>query len=102
MTETAGFHPAVWRVILAILSFCTGAGIILWGVVRGMERVERVNSRLPVAEQFGAFFWGPEKGQRFRRTYKLLFPGDNGPLKDIALMFAGVLLEGIGVFLFFP
>src|SRR5579859_8206292 len=55
MTETAGFHPAVWRVILAILSFWTGAGIILWGVVRGMERVERVNSRLPVAEQFGAF-----------------------------------------------
>jgi len=100
--ETTGIHPAVWRVILAIVSFCAGAGIILGGVVRGMERVERVNSRWPESEQFAAFFWVPEKLQRFQRTYKALFPGDKGPLKDIALVFVGVSLEGIGVFLFFP
>jgi hypothetical protein len=38
---------------------------------------------------------------RFRRTYKALFPGDNGPWKDVVLMSMGILLDVAGLFLFF-
>ena len=66
-----------------------------------MDRVERVNKVLPPEKQFNPFFWGPEKNLHFRRTYKALFPRDNGPWKDVGLMFMGILLDIAGLFLFF-
>ena len=64
-----------------------------------MDRVERVNELLPWEQQFNPFFWGPQKNLRFRRTHKALFPGDNGPWRDVSLMFTGVLLDIAALFL---
>ena len=77
-------------------------GFVLWSIVRGMDRVERVNALLPAEQRFNPFFWGPDKHLRFRRTYKALFPGDLGLWKDLGLMLIGVALEGTAVLLFFP
>ena len=101
MTLAPGPAHGSLRIILAIPFFCSGMGFVLWSVVRGMDRVERVNALLPREERFDTFFWGPEKSLRFRRTHKALFPGDRGLWKDWGLMLIGVLLEGAAMFLLF-
>lgn len=53
----------VIRMAAGILCFCAMATCVLWAVVISLDRVDRVNSRLPADQQIGFTFGliGPER-----------------------------------------
>jgi len=62
------------RMAGGLACFSAMATCFLWGVTVGLDRVERVNERLPVDKRFEAFWWGPMKRWRFETEYVRLFP----------------------------
>ena len=64
----------VVRIAAVILCFSAMAACFLWSVIIGLDRVERVNERLPVDQQFETLWWGPMKRLRFESEYVRLFP----------------------------
>jgi len=76
----------VIRMAAGILCFSGMAACFLWSVIIGLDRVERVNERLPVDKQFEALWWGPMKRLRFEAEYVRLFP-DRGLRRKERLLF---------------
>jgi len=64
------------RIAAGLLCFCAMVTCILWAVVVGIDRVEKVNASLPPWEKIGypLGFTGPERNWRFEEEYERLFP----------------------------
>ena len=66
----------ILRMAAGLLCFCTMVTCNLWAVVISIDRVEKVNARLPQGEKIGypLGFIGPERNWRFEEEYERLFP----------------------------
>ncbi len=66
----------ILRMAAGLLCFCAMVTCILWAVVISIDRVEKVNARLPPGEKIGypLGFIGPERNWRFEVEYERFFP----------------------------
>lgn len=89
------------RMVACVLCFCAMVTCILWAVVISLDRVEKVNARLPAGEKIGFTFGfiGPERHWRFEREYERLFPDRALRRKERVLWLLGSLAL-LGAFFF--
>ena len=91
------------RVIVGIVAIacCSVCGLV--STVLTFEMVDKVNEKLPKAEQFGHLVWYVDKSLRLNREYKRLYPDGRLLLRTRVLMIFGfvsvvVAAWGFGVF----
>ena len=89
------------RMVACVLCFCAMVTCILWAVVISLDRVEKVNARLPEGQKIGypLGFIGPEKDWRFEKEYERLFPDRTLRRKERLLWLLGALAL-LGAFFF--
>lgn len=92
------FHLTA-RVAIGAVAIACGSVCGLTSAILNFEMVDKVNEKLPAAEQFGHLGWYIDKSLRLKREYKRLYP--NGPLLLrtrilMALMLASLVVAAWG------
>ena len=83
------------RIIVGILALVGVSAFGMLSTIAGLQMVEQVNDKLPLASQFEELGWYWRKKQRLHREYGRLYP--NGQLLKKFRIFLGLGIVGLMV-----